>query len=229
MYPCLLHAVHDHDISIAALGLSVPDFSRADIDFPFLDLLADGSTPFRWVPELLITASNIVAIGGAVAYGSLVHPATFAPECDAYSSTYAAKSVLPGAALLSTFFAPECDVHSSTYAAKSVLPGAARLSTLFAPLGSGEQNSYDMVCWRNVTNLPSFANGLTCDEMVRYFNTSVSTGENAPVFVKGRVEAKTNLLGERRWEGLFGVRTDSAFVENNYLSCPSLRGYGGRM
>ncbi|KAF2802523.1 uncharacterized protein BDZ99DRAFT_551387 [Mytilinidion resinicola] len=212
MYPCMLQAVHDHGIGMAALNFSVSDFSRAGIEFPFLDLLGDGFTSFRWASELLMTASNAVAISGTVAYGTLVHPATFEPTCDAYAP------------------APEREgAGATTFGAASVLPGAAGIKSLFKPLGDGTESPYSEAFWRNVTNQPSFANGLTCDEMVRYFNTSVSTGENAPVPVRGRVEAKLQTFkGGKVWKGVYGIRLDTSFVENNYLSCESLRGYGGR-
>ncbi|KZM27443.1 uncharacterized protein EKO05_0010688 [Ascochyta rabiei] len=198
MYPAILQALHDHEVQ--AFGYKIPDFSRTGIEFPFLDLFADG-TSYKWAPSLLMTAHHDTALKGALDYGTAVFPAQFDPPCDAYRR------------------AP----HGRTSFAASAVDGKAAVSTLFAPTTAPPL--YPLNFFKNVTNQPTFADGKTCDNMIRLFNTSVTTGIES---VRGRVRAKIAPFGEERvWEGVEGVRLDSAFIENNYLPCEGFRGYGG--
>lgn len=72
-----------------------------------------------------------------------------------------------------------------------------------------------------------FASGDTCDNMIRFFNTTISTGDRAPVGVHGNVTAQVpSLAGTSSFEGVYGIKVDTAFIENNYLPCNSLKGYG---
>ena len=85
---------------------------------------------------------------------------------------------------------------------------------------------YPLSFFRNTTNQPTFADGKTCDNRIRFFNTSVTTQKGIER-VQGTVRARIwPLEGEREWRGVGGVRFGSAFVENNYLSCEDFRGYG---
>lgn len=197
MYPALLQAVHDHDVQ--AFGYIIPDFSRAGIEFPFLDMFGDG-TSYKWAPTLLMSAGHEIALQGARDYGTETFPSTFEPECDAYRAAGQGKTV---------FEARSQD-------------GEAFVETLFEAVG--EAGSDGMAFWRNVTNQPTFADGRSCDNMIRLFNTSVTTGIER---VKGSVRARIPpFRGEEAWEGVDGIRLDSAFIENNYLPCEGFRGYG---
>ncbi|KAF2849572.1 hypothetical protein T440DRAFT_130179 [Plenodomus tracheiphilus IPT5] len=202
MYPAFMQAVHDHDVQ--ASGFKIPDFSRAGIEFPFLDLLGDNSTSFKWAPSLLMTATNAIALKGAADYGTNVYPATFKPECDAYAA-----SSIPGI---------------TTFSSKSVAVGNASFAIQFAKMN---EEVYPLSYFKNVTNQPMFADGKTCDNMIRLFNTSVTTSPNRIDQVIGSVQANiAPLKGVMSWNGVYGLRLDTAFVENNYLPCESLRGYG---
>ncbi|KAF2494729.1 hypothetical protein BU16DRAFT_511291 [Lophium mytilinum] len=217
-YPCLFQASYYHDISSvlnpgSVPQTAVPDFSSASIEFPFVDLLGDNSTSFRWVPEILktITASKIPAITEAREFGTDIHDAVFEPNCEAYHRE------------------PDSD-YTTTFGRSVDLRVVGHMSadvySRFKPLGSGP---YHMRFWKNVTNQPSSANGRRCDEMVRLFNTSVSTGHYQPVEVNGQVNARLKTFkGEKVWEDVWGIRTDPSFVGNNPLDCESLRGYGAR-
>ncbi|KAI8931621.1 hypothetical protein NX059_011273 [Plenodomus lindquistii] len=201
-YPAFMQAVHDHDVQ--AFGFKIPDFSRAGIEFPFLDLLNDNSTSFKWVPSLLITANNSVAIDGAADYGTNVYPALFHPECDAYAPTSS-----PG---------------TTTFSSRSVALGNASFDTIFAKT---PQELYPLSFFKNVTNQPMFADGKTCDNMIRLFNTSLTTAPYGIDQVIGSVKANIAPFKEMKtWSGVYGLRLDTAFIENNYLPCESLRGYG---
>lgn len=198
MYPAILQAVHDHEVQ--AFGYKIPDFTRSGIEFPFIDLLADG-TSFKWNPSLLMTAGHEIALKGARDYGIDTIPAVFEPECDAYRSTSK-----PG---------------ETRFSATSE-SGKASIETLFEPSEAGW--TYSLEFFKNVTNQPIFADGKTCDNMIRLFNTSVTTGIET---VKGSVRAEMPPFSEEKvWEGVEGIRLDSAFIENNYLPCESFRGYG---
>jgi len=83
----------------------------------------------------------------------------------------------------------------------------------------------------NFTNQPTFGNGLTCDNMLNLWNSSVTTGENAPVGVIGDITIKAPYFpsdsSETTFRGVHGVKVDTAFIETNYLPCESLKGYHG--
>ncbi|EMD88624.1 hypothetical protein COCC4DRAFT_137372 [Bipolaris maydis ATCC 48331] len=205
MYPAVVQAVHDHDIQFA--GFKIPDFSRAGIEFPFLDLLGDNSTSFKWVPSLLISADNAGAIQGAQAYGTTTYPSTFDPTCNSYRSVPNAPN--PG---------------TTAYSGRSTESGAACTDTQFH---STTEAPYPLAFFVNVTNQIIFANGSSCDNMIRLFNTSLSTAPNRIENVKGSVRAKMEpFKTEQVWDGVYGIRFASAFIENNYLPCENFRGYG---
>lgn len=198
LYPAILQAVHDHEVQ--AFGHQIADFTRAGIEFPFVDIFSDG-TSYKWAPSLLMTAGHSLAIKGAQDYGTRAFPASFSPPCDAYAA-------VPGAPGTTTFEARSED-------------GTAAVSTRFE---RSKGSVYDLRFFANVTNQPTFADGRTCDNMIRLFNTSVTTSIET---VKGSVRAKIPPFErEEVWEGVEGIRMDSAFIENNYLSCEALRGYG---
>ncbi|KAJ4331574.1 hypothetical protein N0V95_009854, partial [Ascochyta clinopodiicola] len=134
MYPAILQAVHDHEVQ--AFGYKIPDFSRTGIEFPFLDLLGDG-TSFKWAPSMLMSAGHDIALKGAMDYGTNVFPAHFDPPCDAYRR----------AADGSTLFTASAD------------DGRAAISTLFAPAAAPPL--YPLSFFANITNQPTFADGRT--------------------------------------------------------------------
>jgi hypothetical protein len=201
MYPAILQALHDHEVQ--AFGYKIPDFTRTGIEFPFLDLLKDGSTSFKWAPSLLMTAGHDIALKGAMDYGTHTFPAVFDPPCDAYHHP---PSSAPG---------------TTSFSAQSADAGVAAISTLFAP---STEETYSLQFFKNITNQPTFADGKTCDNMIRLFNTSVTTSIE---LVKGSVQAKIPPFETaQEWTDVEGIRLDSAFIENNYLPCENFRGYG---
>ena len=81
-YPVVLETTIDHDVQ--SLGIRIPDFSSARFSFPFVDLLGDGYSNFRYSPSTILSV-NPVADAGAAAYGQSVVLSTFDPPCDAYA------------------------------------------------------------------------------------------------------------------------------------------------
>jgi hypothetical protein len=160
---------------------------------------------------MLMTAGHEIAITGAIAYGTNVFASTFDPPCDAYRA------------------APKSQDQSTTsFAANSfgVLTEPASVSTLFS---ASLDAPFPLAFFKNVTNQPIFANGKTCDNMIRLFNTSLTTVPNRIENVKGTVRARIPPFdGEHEWNDVYGLRFDSAFIENNYLPCEDFRGYSGR-
>ncbi|TLD20596.1 hypothetical protein PspLS_08750 [Pyricularia sp. CBS 133598] len=210
MYPVLLQAAHDHDVGLHGLGFKLPDFSRVGYEFPFIDLLGDGYSSFRWAPSQFLSADNGMAVNGSREYGTIVHPATFDPACDAFRTSdhgkllFSAKSTEPESSLTLEF-------------------------TRTADAGAVESQPYPVSFFRNITNQPSFADGKKCDQMIRLFNTTLSQGPSgAPAAVKGRVSTTNLGMGEELDEGeVEGIHVTTAFIENNYLDCQSLKGYMG--
>jgi len=150
-----------------------------------------------------MTTGHAIALEGALAYGTNTFPATFDPPCDAYRA------------------APAKHPDTTSFSAKA---DAASLSTLFS---STPTQPFPLSFFQNVTNQPMFADGKTCDNMIRLFNTSVTTAPNRIESVRGTVKA--NILPfteEREWQDVYGLRLDTAFIENNYLPCENFRGYG---
>jgi hypothetical protein len=177
---------------------------RAGIEFPFLDLLGDNSTSFKWAPSLLMS-DNVIAIKGAKDYGTNVYASFFDPPCDAYRS-----------------------VEGSTthYSGQSQGSDSASVSTEFS---SAQDSPFPLSFYKNVTNQVMFADGKQCDNMIRLFNTSVSTAPYQIENVKGTVKAMMPpFTGEQQWNDVYAIRLDSAFIENNYLPCEDFRGYSGR-
>ncbi|KAI6382175.1 hypothetical protein MCOR25_000766 [Pyricularia grisea] len=210
MYPVLLQAAHDHDVGLYGLGFKLPDFSRVGYEFPFIDLLGDGYSSFRWAPAQFLSADNGMAVNGSRDYGTIVHPATFDPACDAFRPS---------------------DDGKFLFSAKSVEPESSLNLEFTLTSGTGAVDSlpYPVSFFRNITNQPSFADGNKCDQMIRLFNTTLSQSPSgAPAAVKGRVSTTNVGLGEELKEGdVEGIHVTTAFVENNYLDCQSLKGYMG--
>jgi len=80
--------------------------------------------------------------------------------------------------------------------------------------------------YANISNQPIFGNGSTCDQQITLFNTTLSTGQNAPIGVQGSVSIAKPYLDPNRdnfFDNVFGVKVDIAFIENNYLDCNTLK------
>ena len=77
-----------------------------------------------------------------------------------------------------------------------------------------------------MTNQPSFGNGTSCLSQQNFFNTTLSTGPNAPVGIKGDVTVQAPYLPTRSvFRDVWGIKVDVAFLENGDLSCETLKGY----
>ncbi|KAI0009064.1 hypothetical protein F4779DRAFT_618042 [Xylariaceae sp. FL0662B] len=195
MYPMMAQIAHDHDIQLPAYNASLPDFTRASFEFPFVDTFGDGQASFRWAGTSMISAHNQHAIEGASSYyGMQIHPAVFDPPCNAYRAT-------PDG---STF------VHSKGTSANGTQSKFMTLETR----PSWDEIPYPLEFLENITNQPVFARTQACDYYTRLFNTSLTTGENAPVPVKGDVEANLEpFRTANSWMGVYGWRIATPFLE----------------
>lgn len=201
-YPAIFEFEFDH--GIRAGNFSIPDFSHTSIYYPFIDFLGDHSTSFTWKPDTFLTADAEIAIAGTELYGEAVYPAVFDPPCDAYASS-------PHG----TF--ANATTNATTY-----------VSTIWKNLQHGFYLQIPETFFRNVTNQPSFGNGSVCDEQIRLFGPLASS-DWAPRPVLGNVKIETPLLEkEIVFNGVTGIQIATPFIENNYLVCDTLRGYGGR-
>lgn len=194
--------------SVAAAREGANEHSqRVGLEFPFLDLLGDGYSSFRWAPAQLISAVNEIAVDGSRAYGTIVSPAEYEPACNAYSALSNGATYFKGSSVSSGEFV---EVEMEQLPAPTLSP-------------------YSVELFKNITNQPTFANGTTCDNMIRLFNTTMSIGELAPRTVRGRVKAKTFPFQEeeQEWADVFGIQVATPFIENNYLDCRTMQGYTG--
>jgi hypothetical protein len=149
---------------------------------------------------MLMTSTNVIAIKGAMDYGTQVFPATFDPPCDAYRA-------VPGAEGTTAFSAESTDACVETQFTRA----AADMT-------------FPLEIFKNVTNQPTFADGKTCDNMIRLFDTKVTVEIET---VRGDVKATLPpFTKEAVWSDVYGIRLDTAFIENNYLPCENFRGYG---
>jgi hypothetical protein len=152
-----------------------------------------------------MTSGHEIALKGAMDYGTKVFPAVFDPPCDAYRSA-------PGTQ------------DTTVFSAKTNSPDA-RVHTQFA--AAANDPSFPFSLFKNVTNQPTFADGKSCDNMIRLFDTSVTTAPNRIESVRGSVKARLPpFTQEIEWSDVYGLRMDTAFIENNYLPCENFRGYG---
>jgi hypothetical protein len=154
-----------------------------------------------------MSAENVIALKGAADYGIKTYPSLFEPACDAYSAVPDAKE--PGTTL---------------FEATSAEAGAASISTR---LSLTSEEKYPLGFFMNVTNQVMFGDGKQCDNMIRLFNTSLTTSPNKIETIKGTVKTKGfPFESEQEFECAYGIRFSSAFIENNYLPCENFRNYG---
>ncbi|KAI1646826.1 uncharacterized protein F4817DRAFT_339550 [Daldinia loculata] len=189
MYPMMAQIVHDHDLQLPAYNASLADFSRASLEFPFLDIFGGGHTPFRWAATFMISAENHLAIEGAESYGADVHPSTFDPPCDAYKT-------LPS---------------GTTYAhSRSNNRTRDRYMTIETAQSWGNV-PYPLDFVKNITNQPVFANTRACDYYRRLFNTTLSSNAEPVV---GSVSTNMEPFKEPKvWSGVYGWRLATPFLE----------------
>jgi hypothetical protein len=153
-----------------------------------------------------MSAGHEIAIKGAMDYGTNVFASFFDPPCDGYRSVPDSK-----------------DASTTSFSAKSAEASAASVDILFS---ATLDEPYPLSFFKNFTNQPTFADGKTCDNMIRLFDTSVTTSIES---VRGTVKAQMPpFVGEQEWTDVYGLRMDTAFIENNYLPCEDFRGYDGR-
>jgi hypothetical protein len=154
-----------------------------------------------------MTAGHELAVKGARDYGTNVFESLFDPPCDAYKA---------GPDSSTSFYSKSVNLSSTP----------VHVDTKFQP--TQEDAAYPLAFFKNVTNQIMFADGRSCDNMIRLFNTELSTAPNEIQSVRGSVKAQfPPFAGEQEWKDVYGLRFDSAFIENNYLPCESFRGYSG--
>ncbi|KAI1469821.1 uncharacterized protein F4812DRAFT_304318 [Daldinia caldariorum] len=198
MYPMMAQIVHDHDLQLPAYNASLPDFSRASLEFPFLDIFGGGRTPFRWAATFMITAENEMAIEGAESYGAEVYPSAFDPPCDAYGT-------LPSGST----------TYARSWSNSNEAQGGIRFMTIEAVPSPGNV-PYPMDFIANVTNQPVFANTRVCDYYTRLFNTTLSSSAEPVV---GSVSANLEPFNKpRTWSGVYGWRLATPFLEPPVLT-----------
>jgi hypothetical protein len=189
----------DHDVQSA--GNTIPDFQRAALYYPFVDRLNDGYTSMAYSTYILLS-NNTLAIAGTQVYGYTVDVSKFVPTCEAYIASGSYGGI--------------------TQKAKSLTTTAAA-TVNFSPSGN---NAWSLNVYKNLTNQPTFSNAPgICDNYIRLYNTTVTEGKYAPQNIKGTVQVVAPLFPQTKtWTGIYGLKMDNAFIENNYVTCQSLQG-----
>ncbi|KAG9035616.1 hypothetical protein FRB95_011022 [Tulasnella sp. JGI-2019a] len=156
-----------------------------------------------------ITFTFVDLLGDGVGlYGTNAIVVDFDPPNDPYAYVPASQGPAPGAIY---------------FKATSTL--GAHVSAKFVPLGTSK-GSYLLSFYQNVTNQPTFGDGVVCDNQLRFFNTRITQGVYAPVAIQGNITIPAQYLPKTTtFTNVLGLKLDTAFVENNYLSCASLKGY----
>ncbi|KAI1341020.1 hypothetical protein F5Y15DRAFT_414749 [Xylariaceae sp. FL0016] len=192
MYPMMAQVVHDHDIRLPAWNSSMPDFSRASFEFPFIDIFGDGTSSFRWMGSSMISASNPMAVEGAASYyGITVYPAAFDPPNDAYRALS----------------------DGSTYTSSQSSSGNATKFMTLEAAPSFDAVPYSLDFMKNITNQPVFANAGVCDYYQRLYNTTLTT-DFPPVPVVGSVKADLDPFPSvESHSGVYGWQFSTMFLE----------------
>ncbi|EPS45857.1 hypothetical protein H072_287 [Dactylellina haptotyla CBS 200.50] len=209
MYPLVVTSALEHDIH--GFGIIIPDFTTFRLSFPFVDLLNDGYSNFVYAPVNWMNA-NVVGILGLTVYGLFTPASTMDPPSDPYAFVPAAQASAPG----------------QVYFNFTEIGGGPNSPTgyvKYTPSGTVDV-PWDFV--RNVTNQPFTGNGIICDNQIRIFNTRLTQPPFSPIPVSGSVfldsalySLKINTNTAKGW--LFAA----AFLENNFIPCPLLKGYNG--
>lgn len=87
-----------------------------------------------------------------------------------------------------------------------------------------------MTRFKNITNQPSFGNGLpVCDNYITLYNSSITNGAFAPVPVQGNltVSGQPFYSSATTFSNVWGYKLAQAFIEHNSVPCSSLKGYSG--
>lgn len=224
MYPMLFQSAFDHGIrlgneTIPGLDPTVEtahsvrestntlSFQHAFLGWPFVDPLGDGASSFIWVPDVLISAGATLPTSGARAYGDCVYQTLFDPACDAYGAISGG-----GTAVNATSNDGSGAFFESNWRDTAWSSEWEQLLAFFV----------------NVTNQPSFGNASMCDNQIRLFSTPGSPGVYAARPIVGEVLFYSPLLSLNVTEcEVKGVQVGTPFIENNEVSCDSLKGYGG--
>ncbi|KAL8786934.1 MAG: hypothetical protein Q9213_002476 [Squamulea squamosa] len=214
-YPLVVESVIDHDLRFNN-SPAIADFSSFRTTFPFIDLLGDGYSSFRYIGHIYLPPTNFPAITGSQKYGYSVLSGYFDPPDAPYK--YTSRN--------------ERDIASNVYVPVSIFPNYRRrgselvASTHFRPASS---MTIPLSFYKNITNQVQFGNNTEiCDNWITFWNTSITTGTYEPRPVVGEVLLSPPFVPTRKvWRNVQGVKADRAFLENNYLSCESLRGWMG--
>ncbi|KAF3913385.1 hypothetical protein ABW20_dc0107499 [Dactylellina cionopaga] len=208
MYPLVVTSQVEHDIH--GFALVIPDFTTFRLSFPFVDLLNDGYSNFAYAPVNWMNL-NPVGILGLTAYGLFTPPAIVDPPSDPYGYVPTAQASAPG----------EVYFNFTEVGGNKSPTGYVKLAP--APVG---------IPWnfvRNVTNQPFTGNGIICDNQIRIFNTSLTNPPFSPIAVSGSVYLDSNLYPSLKInaDNVKGYLFGAAFLENNFILCPLLKGYRG--
>lgn len=171
-----------------------------------MDLSGDGATPYRLQDNILLTASNQMAIQGSQGYGINVHPATFDPPLDAYRPDGQG----------GTYFSAKSGQNESD---------ASRFITVTTQRTKSDRmtNPYPFEFIKSITNQVTFANATYCDHYQLLYNTSLTAAPNEPVPVVGTVTALLEPFTETQtWDDVYGWNYAAAFLEPILPeACPS--------
>ncbi|KAL8926698.1 MAG: hypothetical protein Q9208_002772 [Pyrenodesmia sp. 3 TL-2023] len=215
-YPLVLEAVIDHDIRFSNIN-AVRDFSSIRFTFPFLDLLGDGYSNFRYIGYIYLPPDNVLVINGTEAYGSTVLPAFFDPPDAPYKYTKNNKFISFAVYANSSISSHHHRQKSNHLVASTRFRDTPNISPV------------PLAFFKNITNQPLFGNNSDiCGNQIALWNTTTSTGAYAPQGIVGEASISPPLVPRKTvFRGIRGIRADRTFIETNYLPCASLKGYAG--
>ncbi|CAG8980920.1 hypothetical protein HYALB_00003779 [Hymenoscyphus albidus] len=189
---------------------SLIQYQSVHISYPFVDIFGDGYSSFQYQEYILLTSTSTIGLAGTAAYGTIPVPAVFNPDLQAYKYVHSHSH----------------DIIVEAFAVNTTFP--TRIAkTRFSPLE--EEGRWPLAFYKNATNQPAFTNpAIGCDNQILFYNTTLSTGTNEPVHIKGDIGiAAPYFLGGAKFKNVYGIKVDVAFIENNMVPCQDLKGYHG--
>ncbi|GAB1318020.1 hypothetical protein MFIFM68171_08230 [Madurella fahalii] len=205
--PLLVRALYVHDIR-APDDMWRPPYSLISFEFPFVDALHDGKTPFRYVyAQFIRTGTPNYAMDVARRYRvPHIVPSVFEPECDAYGPYPHALKGIP-----------------VDWRGQSVVVTAPMQVTR-------EGRPFGRENMKNIVSSPRFNIGedgqMFCGRTKVFWGTSVMEEETSgQVNVTGSFEFLHKLIkgGREMWDNqVYGIRTGSPFVDDDFVDCSSL-------
>ncbi|PNP59432.1 hypothetical protein THARTR1_00922 [Trichoderma harzianum] len=200
-YPLVLELAVNTNVVIS--GTASSNFSSIRFTYPFIDLLGNGYSAFRYETDWIVTPQPDI-IDASTSFGLRVTAADFRPDTpEAYEP-------------LSD---PYCRGEAS-YDAYSRNSTGPYVTTRHCPQSPSDENHYDrqVAFYRNATTQPIFVDGSICANVTRSFDAEMAHNHR---FVESEVIIHGDFPAHGKWEKVRGLQVATPFTED-YTDCSLL-------